>query len=126
MPRSSTAWRGINDSQDIFQRFQVYPLDAPIIAAGHAFEHEVDGQDYLYFAQSYPNIRVRKNWNDVTTPASWEAFTPLKANTRYNAANPPLDLDEHGKPIYGWKKNTDPMTSEMLEEMVQKRTSGPR
>lgn len=108
-----------NDSQAIFQRFQTYPLDAPIVAAGHSFERTVDGQQYIYFAQSYPNIRVKKNWNDVTTPAAWEAFTPLKENSRYDAANPPLDLDEHGQPIYGWKKNTDPLTSEMLEEMVQ-------
>lgn len=108
-----------NDSLEVFQRFQVYPLDAPIVAAGHSFERKVDGQEYVYFAQSYPNIRVKKNWTDVTTPANWEAFTPLKENSRYNAANPPLDLDVHGKPIYGWKKNTDPLTSEMLEEMVQ-------
>jgi len=107
-----------NDSQAIFQRFQMYPLDAPIVARGHSFERTIDGQQYIYFAESYPNTRVKKNWNDVTTPASWEAFTPLKENSRYDAANPPLDLDEHGKPIYGWKKNVDPLTTEMFEEMV--------
>jgi hypothetical protein len=107
-----------NDSQAIFQRFQTYALDAPIAAAGHSFEREIDGQEYIYFAESYPNIRVKKNWNDVTTPAAWEAFTPLKENSRYNAAVPPLDLDEFGKPIYGWKKNTNPLTTEMLEELV--------
>ncbi len=110
-----------NDSLNnyVFQRHQVYALDAPITAAGHAFEHTIDGQDYIYFAQSYPNIRVKKNWNDVNDLSQWEAFTPLTENTRYNAANPPLELDGQGKPVYGWKKNTDPMTSEMLEELVQ-------
>jgi hypothetical protein len=108
-----------NDSQKIFQRYQVYPLDAPIFAAGHAFEATVDGQDYLYFGESYPNIRVKKNWNDVNDPAKWEAFTPLQQGTRYNAANPPLEIDAQGKPVYGWKTNTDPLTTERLEELAQ-------
>jgi hypothetical protein len=108
-----------NDSQEIFQRYQVYPLDAPIVAAGHGFEASVDGQEYLYFSESYPNIRVKKNWDDVNDPSKWEAFTPLLQGTRYNAANPPLDLDSEGNPVYGWKKNTDPLTTERLEELVQ-------
>lgn len=107
-----------NDSLDLFQRFQTYPLNAPIVARGHSFERTVDGQEYIYFSESYPTIRVKKNWNDVTTPAAWEAFTPLQENSRYNVANPPLDLDEQGKPVFGWKKNTDPLSTEMFEELV--------
>ena len=108
-----------NDSLQIFQRYQVYPLDAPITAAGHAFEATIGGQEYLYFGESYPNIRVKKNWNDVSDPSKWEAFTPLLQGTRYNAANPPLELDAQGNPVYGWKTNTDPLTTERLEELVQ-------
>ena len=108
-----------NDGQEVFQRQQVYPLNAPIAAAGHSFESTISGQDYIYFAQSYPNIRVKKNWNDINDLSQWEAFTPLMENTRYNAGNPPLDLDAQGNPVYGWKKNTDPLTTEMLEELVQ-------
>ena len=108
-----------NDSLQIFQRFQVYPLDAPIVAAGHAFEATIGGQEYLYFGESYPNIRVKKNWNDVSDPSKWEAFTPLLQGTRYNATNPPLELDAQGNPVYGWKTNTDPLTTERLEELVQ-------
>lgn len=108
-----------NDSQQEFQRFQVYPLDAPISASGHAFETKVGGIDYLYFGESYPNIRVKKTWNDVSDPSKWEAFTPLLPGTRYNAISPPLELDAHGNPVYGWKANTDPLTTERLEELVQ-------
>jgi hypothetical protein len=108
-----------NDSQEIFQRFQVYPLDAPISAVGHAFEVTIGEDDYIYFAESYPNIRVKKNWNDVSDPSKWEAFTPLQQGTRYNAANPPLELDAQGNPVYGWKTNTDPLTTDRLEELVQ-------
>lgn len=108
-----------NDSQAIFQRHQVYSLVAPIVAAGHSFEHTVGGQEYIYFAESYPNIRVKKNWNDVNDPTQWEAFTPLVEGSLYNPANPQLELDSQGKPVYGWKKNTQPMNTDMMEELAQ-------
>jgi hypothetical protein len=108
-----------DDSSKTLQRQQVYNVNAPITAVGHSFEHFVDGQQYIYFAQSYPDVRVKADWNDVNDLSSWEAFTPLTANSRYNPTNPPLDYDANHKLIYGWKKNTDPLTSDMMEELVQ-------
>ena len=108
-----------SDSLQTLVRQQVYSLDTPITAVGHAFENTIDGEEYLYFAESYPNIRVKKNWADVHNLSQWEAYTPLRENSRYNASNPPLELDADGKPVYGWKKNTDPMTSAMMEQLVQ-------
>jgi len=93
-----------SDSTETFQRFQSYSLTAPITPQGHSFKHSVDGQEYIYFDLTYPNVRVKSNWFDVTHIANWEAYTPLKANTRYDSTNPPLDLDAFGKPIFGWKK----------------------
>jgi hypothetical protein len=108
-----------NDSTQTFQRFQTYALDAPITPQGHAFRRTVDDQEYIYFSLTYPNVRVKANWHDVTHISNWEAFTPLRANTRYDSANPPLDLDAHGNVIFGWKKNADPLSYEMLEDLVQ-------
>lgn len=108
-----------NDSTETFQRFQSYSLTAPITPQGHSFSHTVNGQEYIYFDQTYPNVRVKATWNDVTHIGNWEAYTPLKANARYDSANPPLDLDVQGKPIFGWKKNTDPLSYEMLQDLVQ-------
>ncbi len=90
----------------------------PITPKGHSFRHSTGGVDYIYFGENYPNIRVRDNWDDIRDIATWEAFTPLRENSRYNAANPPLELDNEGKPVYGWKKNTDPLGTEIFEEMV--------
>jgi hypothetical protein len=110
-----------NDTSEIFERHQTHALDNPITAGGlgHSFKHSVDGEDYIYFALSYPNVRVRATWDDVNDVSTWEAFTPLLENSRYDAANPPLELDGNGKPVYGWKKNTDPLTADMVEELVQ-------
>jgi hypothetical protein len=109
-----------NDSTQTFQRFQSYSLTAPITPQGHAFRQTDQGQDYIYFSLTYPNVRVKANWNDVTHIANWEAYTPLQANTRYDSANPLLELDALGNPVFGWKKNTDPLSYEMLEDLVSK------
>jgi len=107
-----------NDTSQIFQRFRSYALDAPITPRGHAFRHTASGDEYIYFAQDYPNVRVKADWDHVTDLATWEAFSPLQENSRYSAQNPPLDLDDQGNIIFGWKKNTDPFTTDMLNALV--------
>ena len=97
---------------------QVWGTGPPIVPSGHSFRHSTGGEDYIYFGENYPNIRVKENWNAVNDITQWEAYTPLQANTRYDSANPPLELDNDGKPIYGWKTNTDPLGTEIFEEMV--------
>ncbi|MCA9233074.1 MAG: hypothetical protein KDA57_20675 [Planctomycetales bacterium] len=97
---------------------QQWGTGPPIVPAGHSFRHSTGGEDYIYFGENYPNIRVRDNWDAVLDITQWEAFTPLQENMRYDAANPPLELDGFGKPVYGWKKNTDPLGTEIFEEMV--------
>ena len=109
-----------NDTTETFQRFQSYSLTAPITPQGHAFNRTVGGQEYIYFNQTYPNVRVKATWNDVTHIGNWEAYTPLKENTRYNSTNPPLDRDAQGNLIFGWKKNADPLSYEMLQDLVQR------
>lgn len=109
-----------NESTQTFQRFQNYSLNAPITPQGHSFRHNVNGDDYIYFSLTYPNVRVKADWSHVTQISTWEAYTPLRANTRYDSNNPPLDLDEFGNPIFGWKTNTDPLSFEMLEDLVQR------
>ena len=108
-----------NDATTTFQRFQTYSLDAPITPQGHSFKHTENGQEYIYFSLTYPNVRVKADWYDVTHISTWEAFTPLRENSRYDSANPPLDLDASGHPVFGWKKNTDPLSYEMLNDLVQ-------
>lgn len=108
-----------NDSTETFQRFQSYALDAPITPQGHSFRHTENGQEYVYFSLTYPNVRVRADWQHVTNISMWEAYTPLRENTRYDSANPPLERDESGNVVFGWKRGADPLSYEMLEDLVQ-------
>lgn len=120
---STKAEQGIalfNDSTETFQRFQTYALSAPITPQGHSFHNTVGNDEYIYFSLTYPNVRVKADWFDITHIASWEAYTPLRANSRYDSNNPPLDLDASGNVVFGWKKNTDALSYEMLEDLVAK------
>jgi len=107
------------DASDSFIRHRVYSANAPVVPRGHAFRQTVDGQEYIYFAEDYPNVRVKADWNSVTDLTQWEAYTPLQANTRFNAAAPPLETDGAGNIVFGWKKNVDPLTSAMVNSLVQ-------
>lgn len=106
-----------NDSTQTFQRFQGYDLSAPITPQGHSFNVTENGQDYIYFDQTYPDVRVKNDWNDVTHIANWEAYSPLKANTRWDPNNPQFDRDAQGNIVFGWKQNTDPLSYEMLQDI---------
>ncbi len=108
-----------NDTTQTFQRFQQYSLTAPIAPRGHAFRHTEDGEEYIYFAEDYPNVRVKAEWSHITDMSKWEAFTPLAANSRFDSANPPLERDAHGDLVFGWKAAADPFSAAMLDDLVQ-------
>ncbi len=107
-----------SDLNKRFQRLLDYPLDAPITPRGHAFEYSSEGEDYIYFNSAYPNVRVRKNWLAITDIAQWQAYSPFRENTRYDPDNPPLERDGNGKVIYGWKKNTSPLSPKIIDQLV--------
>jgi hypothetical protein len=108
-----------NDTTNTFQRFKAYDLNAPIAPRGHAFRHTVDGEEYIYFAEDYPNVRVKADWSHITDITKWEAFTPLAANSRFDSDNPPLERDAHGELVFGWKQGADPFNTAMLDDLVQ-------
>jgi hypothetical protein len=107
-----------NDTSQTFQRFQAYPLDAPVVPRGHAFEQTVDGQDYIYFGENYPDVRVKATLSEVMDLSKWQSFSPLQSNTRFNSANPPLEKDAGGDIVFDWKSNADPLNSDMVNSLV--------
>ena len=108
-----------SDATDSFLRHRIYAADAPVVPRGHAFRRTVDGKEYIYFAEDYPNVRVKADWNSVTDLTQWEAYTPLQADSRFNAVAPPLETDGAGNVVFGWKKNADPLTAAMVSSLVQ-------
>jgi hypothetical protein len=104
--------RGIvayDDATETFKPLRTLPLDARIYPRGHSLNVKVDGVDYVYFAHPYPLLRVRADWDHAIDPPAYEAFTCLKAGSRFTADKPALDRDADGKLVYAWKRNTDPV-----------------
>jgi hypothetical protein len=108
-----------NDSSQTFQRFKTYDLTAAVVPRGHAFHHTVDGEDYVYFAEDYPNVRVKADWAHISDLSKWEAFTPLVQNTRFDSNNPQLETDAQGNVVFDWKTGADPLSASMLHDLVQ-------
>lgn len=105
-----------------FKELVAIPLDTPIAPAGHPFHAMVDGQEYLYFPNPYPCIRVKNEWNKVIDLSAYEAFTCLKNGSAYTTINPPLDRDANGNLIWVWRTLTHPLKPSEIDEMVAHKT----
>ena len=108
-----------NDEKDVFEKLKDIPDDAPLAPNGHSLRYKTDGREYFYFAYPYPCIRVPATWEAVQDLAQYEAFTPLQPGKRYDKKSPPLEFDAKGKLTFAWKKNTPPLTSTELKEIVE-------
>jgi hypothetical protein len=93
--------------------------DAPLAPNGHSFRYTSGGTEYFYFAYPYPCIRVPATWKAVQDLSQYEGFTPLQPGKRYDKKSPPLERDATGKLIFAWKKETPPLTSAQLKEIVE-------
>ncbi len=89
-----------NDEQDIFDKVQQMPLDAPILPGGHPFRVMDGGVDYIYFT---PLTRVRADIKHLIDVTSYEAFTCMKPGSTKEKAD--LDRAENGKVRFDWKPN---------------------
>jgi hypothetical protein len=108
-----------NDEKNIFERLKPIPMNAPIEPNGHPFRVNSDGQEYFYFPQPYPVVRVKADWKSATDLSAYEAYTCLKQGTKFYKDKPPFDRDAAGKLKFGWKTNTPPVGVQELEELVK-------
>ncbi len=95
------------ENQKLWQCPQSHPIDVTM-----------GGTEYVYFPIPYPTVRVRKDIKDLQNQEAYEAFTCLKQGTSYKKEKSVLDM-RNGKPVYGWKSNTDPMGPQREQELVK-------
>lgn len=98
------------------KRFE-YADDAPLVLAGHPFQHVVDGQAYVYFGREYPLMRVRANADAVLEPAGYEAYTYFTSGSRSERYE--LARDAEGRLDWAWRRDTL-APSEKLEKQLVK------
>ena len=109
-----------NDAKQVFDKVADVPLDAPLGPGGHPFRvKRDDGTEYFYFLEPYPAVRTKADWKSLTDLSTYEAYTPLKAGTRFGDKNSAqLDRDASGKLVWAWKKNTEPLKPQQMKELI--------
>ncbi len=86
-----------------FEKVVTYELNAPAMPHGHVLEQKVDGQEYLYFGNPYPLVRVRSSAAALPDLSQFESYTCLAPGS--TLAKPIVERDKFGQVVYGWKRN---------------------
>ena len=104
------------DDRQVFEKLVRWDVDAPLYPAHTPFRVRVKGEEYFYFASGgpAPDIRVRARWRDVIDPGAYEAFTPVRQNSR----TPELARDSQGKLEYAWKRNTSILSDRQRDDLI--------
>ena len=100
-----------------FAKVAPIPLDAPNYPHGHPFHHSVDGVDHVYFADSYPLVRVRADVDDLAHPERFEAFTCLMPGS--NIRRPEIDRTENGSPRFAWRRGVRVFDSQTQARLIK-------
>ncbi len=112
-----------NDEKQQFEPFVKFDLNAPLYPSGQSLfvkaesQKDVD-QDYYYFANPFPLIRVRASMDAVQDPKNYEAFSYFKTGVeipqnekgvRQFSADQ-LDRGKNGALIAKWRLNAFPIS----------------
>jgi hypothetical protein len=98
-----------NDRTGVFDPVTRLPPDEMKWPFSQTFKHATGGTEHVYFAAPYPHVRVKADLASFKDPRAYEAFTPLKAGTRHRKGAVELERDAGGKPVWAWKRETDPL-----------------
>jgi hypothetical protein len=104
-----------DDAAGVFRVAEPYPSDAAITPEGHAFRYGVDGVTYLQYDW---DVRSRDDAASVRDRTSYQAFTPLRAGARRPEAVA-LERDAQGRLVWGWKRDTAPISHAKWDELVR-------
>ena len=100
-----------------FAKVAPIPLDAPAFPTGHPFLHKVDGVDHVYFADSYPLVRVRADVDDLAHPERFEAFTCLLPGSTLD--HPEVDRSTDGSPRYAWRRGARVLDAQGQAKLIK-------
>lgn len=113
--------RGIvefDDRSASFQPRRKLELNAPWYPTGHPLRHQAPEQDeYIYFPQPFPLVRVRATADDLLEPARYESYSPWASGDVQGQG--PLERDEQGRPRFGWKTNTRPWDQQAERRLLK-------
>jgi len=109
-----------NDDKEIFEKLIEFPLNTPLTPRGHPLKVFAEGEEWIYFGRSTPDIRAPANLSALLDTGNYQGYTCLQPRTRWNDDAPPLDRDKNGNLVWAWKPDTDVITPSRWEMLKQR------
>jgi hypothetical protein len=97
-----------NDQRNAFDDLGSVPEDEPLFPIGHPLPHRADEQNWIYYSEPLPTLRVPATAESVLDVKQYKAFTCLKPGSRLVKGKPrqeDIDRDADGRVVWSWKKN---------------------
>ncbi len=108
-----------NDEKEIFEKRVKFDLEKKWqCPQSHPIRLTTDGVDYFYFQMPFHTIRMRASWAAMVDQSAYEAFTPLAPGTRYEKGKSRVERDSEGRVVWGWKRDTEPVTTSQEKELL--------
>ena len=85
--------------------------------AGPVFRWQETGASYFVFARPFATVRVKADWQSVTNPAAYEAFTFLAAGS--TADHPVVARDETGRVLWQWRTDGNPVSQKEERDLLK-------
>jgi hypothetical protein len=108
-----------NDSTKVFDR--VKQMDEWLDQhhqSGHPLRVRINDTEYLYIIDRHGLERVQADITHLTNPLSYEHFTCIAPETKYDSAATKLDRSDSGELVYSWKADTDALSPERQDELM--------
>ncbi|MBN1852674.1 MAG: hypothetical protein JW829_08115 [Pirellulales bacterium] len=111
----------LNDEKVEFERLKKLDMEDRWLfpAQAHPIKHREREIDYIYFGETFPNVRVQADWEHYIHPETYEVYSCL-ADPQASANETTVIRNADGKPDYAWRRGSKPMTSTMERELISK------
>jgi hypothetical protein len=106
-----------NDAELVFEHVVAFPPNAPLGPHGHTYRRESNGQEFVYFADPFPLVRVAATPEHLQNAADYESYTCLKQGTRVDS--PQIERDAHGRARYAWKRSTPAVDATLQRRLIR-------
>ncbi len=111
-----------DDKMQIFRKYSVYAYhETWRMLGGHPAVYVEAGKEYRLFAAPsthFPTVRVPATLSAIVDSSRYEAFTCLAPGTRYAKWQSQVERTSNGAPIWGWKRDTDPINELQERELI--------
>lgn len=105
-----------DDEKRAFVHRHDIPLEATLLPDGHSLQHADQGTTHVYFAQPYPWVRTLADPAKYGDLSQYEGFSCLRPGDR--AGTGPVERDDAGRVVWGWKRDTAPLTLKLQQSLL--------